>query len=759
MSDDISTSTLAATFTGAIISATNTLSAPSATLTTYTVVSPTPSIHLDESAAGDDPNREMLCDWVRSAADCRDEDFIRYLLMASSAMHGFVFLFAFWLLIYRNRGLNFKIITELYTKVGTGVRPKPMDCITFFTGLASLIKIGVNIPLILDIWRNKLWLRITIEQTYWVVVAIGFSSYFVGLLYAMPVTTREGIFAVYYPETTFNARSLRPIHVLTPTTVQKNFVLLMGAIYPAIFGAGAGVASAVFAQKPGYEDISKILFTIQYSNWVLILWTMTIMFFYYGLKYTFILRANIIIAEAALRAPQAAFGISNLRSKSPARFLFIQLQITGFGGSAVTLLAGSLCMIWVLWREKILAMQEDQLPRAMAFFWTCAIALAYFVIIALIAVQTVRNRRRGLHQQASSLTNSFTHGSGQKKSSTIAKSLYSSQTHKVRPKQTDCEEPFAQRNSSDLNTLHSVNSMDKETYGATSYESPNDNYEGSTVAAILEASRHMKQDAFNVFHHASKAEHERTKKTSIGSPARPFNIMAHHTGQSTTSNATFGRRDSDVTSATSNIAPPELRSHVFGGRLMGPDSPPLSPSSMTSNSSSPSIPLITMRSSSRPHSKHGPSGEHNNNNNNTASAREIKLPASPERSNRGGEPAYRFPSVQRQQAQIHEQQPRQNLQYQASCKGLSPPPRARRLANTPRVADDPVVLPTSPMISHPVSPTRNTFMDTGADLGELPVSQYSDTPRHGGGVRRKSIKDGQEIVDSEPKWPLPPTLR
>jgi hypothetical protein len=47
--------------------------------------------------------------------------------MASSAMHGLVFLFGFWLLAYRHRGINTKIFKELYVTVGTGVRPKPVS--------------------------------------------------------------------------------------------------------------------------------------------------------------------------------------------------------------------------------------------------------------------------------------------------------------------------------------------------------------------------------------------------------------------------------------------------------------------------------------------------------------------------------------------------------------------------------------------------------------------------------------------------------
>ena len=92
---------------------------PTATVS-ITVPTPTPSL-------SNDTKPELLCDWIRSAADCRDADFIRHLLITSSVMHGLVFLFAVWLLTYRNRGLNRKIVTELFVKVGTGIRPKPVS--------------------------------------------------------------------------------------------------------------------------------------------------------------------------------------------------------------------------------------------------------------------------------------------------------------------------------------------------------------------------------------------------------------------------------------------------------------------------------------------------------------------------------------------------------------------------------------------------------------------------------------------------------
>ncbi|KAG0053012.1 hypothetical protein BGZ83_001772 [Gryganskiella cystojenkinii] len=722
-------------------------------------------------------------------ADCRDAYFIRNLLIVSSALHGFVFLFGFWLLIYRNRGLNHKIVSELFVKVGTGVRPKPMDCIIFFTAIASLIKIGVNLPLIFDVWRDRLWLRIAIEQTYWIFVAIGFSSYFVGLLYAMPVTAREGVFAVYQPETAFDTRPLSPIHVLTPTTVQKNFLLLMGALYPTIFGAGAGVASAIFAQMEGHENLARILLLVQYSNWVLILWSMAIMFFYYGLKYTFILRANIIIAEAALKAPRAAFGIGNLRSASPARFLFIQLQITGFGGSAVTVLAGTLCMIWVMFRDKILRMEHDQLPHTMAFFWTCAIAAAFFVIMALIAVQSVRNRRRGLHDPSSSFTNSIQKStSGNGSGSVPVKGLYSSpkdQKHSKLSASTSTSEEHLNSMNDSINFVpHQYNYR-----GSSSVELS----DKDSVAALVMATRRMDYDAFSVSHQINKMEVEKAHRSNaVLSPKKPLAIMAHPStelqsgrGDHRTSESSNGH--SSLLSNSSNSRPqqPDLRHTVFGSSRAsnnGSSSPPPS----TSSSSSSSFPLLSLRRPSHP--DHAHNYHHHHHPLSTADERDARLPFVPCTSSLSAStpppPAiperkhsrYGRSTDRQQQLRLPPPTPPMpptpppSIQYNISTKGLSPPPRAKRLPTNlvnhhrnanPDYADDLTALPPPQFTTS--EPGRNTFMggNSCAENQDASTStpQYSDTPRIGGGVRRKSIKEADDVRgESEPTWPLPPTL-
>lgn len=213
----------------------------------------------------------------------------------------------------------------------------------------------------------------------------------------MPVTTRDGIFAVYQPETSVSGKTLRPIHVMIPSNTAKNTILAFGGLYPTVTGMGFGIISGVFYDRGNYDG-SRIIMLLQYSNWVLIFWSLAVMFFYYGLKYTFILRANIIIAEAELNAPRSTFGIGNLTSRSPARFLFVQLQIMGFGGSAVTIVGGGGCLAWVVAQQKILSMNSIAIPLTGAFFWTTAMTVAFFVLLALVGAQTVRNRRRGLHQ-------------------------------------------------------------------------------------------------------------------------------------------------------------------------------------------------------------------------------------------------------------------------------------------------------------------------------------------------------------------------
>ncbi|KAF9112053.1 hypothetical protein BGX27_004031 [Mortierella sp. AM989] len=474
-------------------------------------------------------------------------------------------------MFYRNRGFNSKIFTNLFISVGSGIRPKPMDCLIFFFTLAGFLKIPANIPPILDVLKNSFWLRIALEQSYWVIVVFGITTYFVGLLYAMPVTTREGIFAVYQPETPFGSKPLSPIHVLTPTTVQKNIMLALGAIVPFLNGVGLGIVAGVYYDQGNMKRYNTLMHC-QYGFWVIILYTSAVIFFYYGLKYTFILRANIIIAEAALKAPRAAFGIGNIVSRSPARFLFIQLQIMGFGGCAVTSLAGTLALIWILSRDRILRMENERLPHTMAVFWTCAMAIAFLVVISLSTAQSVKSRKRGLNNDPSTAP---THtdmppgsrsrsipsgGSGgvatQKYSSHTRSQGHNSKTSNNVMSRSDAEACLTHGSSGDVSTLHSY---DKRSFDLNREITRHD-LEGG-----------MGNDGDPYF-----------QASSLTPPPRPTVINGF----------------SPKTSSGMDPDHSEIRESVFGGRTPREvTSPPLSPTSGGFNL--PAFPRASLRSTPR----------------------------------------------------------------------------------------------------------------------------------------------------------------
>lgn len=209
----------------------------------------------------------------------------------------------------------------------------------------------------------------------------------------MPITQCEGIFALYVPEVV--GSPLPPIHILAPTPVQKNCMLVGGIIWPTV-ASFLGIVSGVLHDREDFDG-AIFWFQVQYSTWVALLFSLSLCFYYYGFKYMFILRANIIIAEEALNAPSNSFGIGMLASKSPARFLLATLHFTGIGGGSTTLLAGSMTIIWLAMKDYILTRPDERWVHIMSFLWTTNMAPAYSVIFILTHRLSVRSRRRGVH--------------------------------------------------------------------------------------------------------------------------------------------------------------------------------------------------------------------------------------------------------------------------------------------------------------------------------------------------------------------------
>ncbi|KAG0331869.1 hypothetical protein BG004_001477 [Podila humilis] len=213
----------------------------------------------------------------------------------------------------------------------------------------------------------------------------------------MPITRRAGIFAVYVPDTSPGSPPLPPIHVLAPTPLINNCLLAIGLVWPTI-SVCIGLVSGVYHDHGHFEEEKK-WFIIQYSTWVVLLLCLSNCFLYYGVKYMFILRTNIAIAEEALNTPRNSlgFGLFASASKSPARFLLATLQITGIGGGWTTLAAASMTVLWMASKDYILNREDDTLGHILAFFWTTGMVPAYLVTFLMAHFLSVRSRRRMLH--------------------------------------------------------------------------------------------------------------------------------------------------------------------------------------------------------------------------------------------------------------------------------------------------------------------------------------------------------------------------
>ncbi len=71
-------------------------------------------------------DESLLCDWQLIATSCREEHITRMILIVSSVQHFLIAVYAICLIIERNGGVDRKIFTGLFTKVGNRVQPRPV---------------------------------------------------------------------------------------------------------------------------------------------------------------------------------------------------------------------------------------------------------------------------------------------------------------------------------------------------------------------------------------------------------------------------------------------------------------------------------------------------------------------------------------------------------------------------------------------------------------------------------------------------------
>lgn len=216
--------------------------------------------------------------------------------------------------------------------------------------------------------------------------------YIVGLLYTIPITRREGFTAIFEPERADGCDYYEPIELIYPTPFHTNIFIVLTGFTVLAFGVGPVVLSVVFYNRGDFEA-SKFYQNLPYALGIPIYFSLGYVFLYYGVKFTRIIKTNIIRAETRLGIPYTRFGLTNLLSKSPARYLFIMQQITVFGALAVEMVITFFLSSYMLLKDRILSAKQGLFSHCYALVWTCALPSVGAVQLALVHVQLIRNKR------------------------------------------------------------------------------------------------------------------------------------------------------------------------------------------------------------------------------------------------------------------------------------------------------------------------------------------------------------------------------
>ncbi|KAF9576960.1 hypothetical protein EC968_000085 [Mortierella alpina] len=213
----------------------------------------------------------------------------------------------------------------------------------------------------------------------------------VGMLYALPVTEREGSFAVYRPQHCDSSNHESPLYIFYPTPKQRDLVLMISFILPIISVIATGIASAV-VEVQGNISSMQVLISVQYtvSGAIDLVWSCIVL--YYGVNFSFILRSHILNTETRDNMPLAIFVLKNLKSGSPARYLLVMVRIMMISSSIVLILAGSLANLRAWSGENFLRPENETFFHIVAVIWSCTITIAHFVQLVLIVLHSLRNK-------------------------------------------------------------------------------------------------------------------------------------------------------------------------------------------------------------------------------------------------------------------------------------------------------------------------------------------------------------------------------
>ncbi|KAF9276808.1 hypothetical protein BGZ68_009724, partial [Mortierella alpina] len=194
------------------------------------------------------------------------------------------------------------------------------------------------------------------------------------VLYSIPVSSREGIFAYYETEPLSNPLSTTPqrrIYILYPSHVHTKLFIVFVVCFQVFGYMGAGMSTALLYNR-GHYAASKSMHYKRHLILISLISLIAAVSLYYGYKFTRMLRANILMAEALLEIPPPEFSSEYLSSMSPARYLSYMSMVFGIVMIIAAVTAVSVVAVYTVRRDEFLSAENSSMAHFFALGWTCA---------------------------------------------------------------------------------------------------------------------------------------------------------------------------------------------------------------------------------------------------------------------------------------------------------------------------------------------------------------------------------------------------
>ncbi|KAF9950923.1 hypothetical protein BGZ72_007493 [Mortierella alpina] len=228
--------------------------------------------------------------------------------------------------------------------------------------------------------------------------------FMVGVLFNIPVTHRQGMLAFYETESLSDPAALstslpkQRISLFYPSPLQTKLFVVVVVCVQVLGYMGTGMVSALLYNRGQFAPSKSMLYKRHILMIILIAFIPAVCL-YYGYKFTRMLSANILMAEALLETPPPKLSIRYIWSMSPARYLCFMSVIFGLAMGLAAISAITVVGYYVAHRDEILTAENSSGTHFLALAWTCSPLILFVGMFLMVHLQLVRYKDATFQQQ------------------------------------------------------------------------------------------------------------------------------------------------------------------------------------------------------------------------------------------------------------------------------------------------------------------------------------------------------------------------